>query len=585
MENNNARRGNLFQALVAVFFVVLLTVNWVQQFYRVRTFRNAFFCNLILIFFLLICMAWNKSGGFWPRKLFENKRQIIIFLCILLLGIIARTACLKDFPPDDGQLVEEAQAGEIAYTSMKNGELYPYFPLNDIEAEIGLRFLGRSMRALRAPFILIGITSVALYFIAARLFLKTYFAAIFSTCLFASCAFLAGSSRIAMETMAPIFTECLALAALFYACTKRDYASFAIAGFASGLLLLEYFSYKVVPLLALFLLFTYFMQKRRSPYCNEQKRGYSIANLFRYTPHLLLFVGLVLATALPVMLINPGEPLIFFTEGLFRHKMGLDPQYAVFSWQQILACNIGKIRQTASFIFAGGGGPNYDILPASMGIIEFFTGSFGLAALIYCACRAIRNPVKMFLVVSVALILILSAVLITNPSRYRLIPVIPFYLLAIGVLVDDIFDRYSRRKRAVMPILITLLIILVTLNLYNFFGVAKNNRQVQDSFYDLNIILAQTMASIQEKDPSAMIYLFSNLDYLDKHNAYYFLYDSGRVKVVTSSDQVGKGKGYVLAHDEFIRPARSLPGTGNCREWKTRFGRNKILLCELRKQE
>src|SRR5512141_2853725 len=103
------------------------------------------------------------------------------------------------------------------------------------------------MDGLRIPFVVIGILSVPIFHVAARSFLRSPRAALFVTSVLATNSMLAGSSRIALETMHPIFTTVLAMAVTFHVGRRPTVGNCALAGACNGLLLTEYDSYRLVP--------------------------------------------------------------------------------------------------------------------------------------------------------------------------------------------------------------------------------------------------------------------------------------------------------------------------------------------------
>ncbi len=573
------RRGSPIWWLLTLPLIGLLVRNYVNQFRFGLAFRPAFLNNLGLLALLVAVCLWIQGRSFWPRPLIATRRQLAALLAVLIVGVLARTVHFDIYPPDDGQLWEESQMGAAAADAAYHGGLDSFFPLTTLTAEVGFRLLGVSMRALRLPFVVLGAASVAVFFVAARLFFNTYFAAFFTTALFASCAMLAGASRVALETMAPIFTTAVALAALFYACAKRSVAAYALAGFANGLLALEYFSYKVLPGFAGLLLLMDGFQPRTEPYCNTPPREYRLANLCAALPGLLAFGAFACAAAAPVVLASWYHELTPLLDGYARHHHGLTIARAQLTFQQALWADATRMGQAASLVFWQG--THGDLLPLSMGVVDVYTGVLGVVALVYCAVRARRCPAKLFLVTAVILLVALSGWLTSSPARYRLVPLIPYYLLMIGVPVDDLCARVTRYRTALRSALLLGLIALCGFNLYQFFGVALNHPNVRANFHDLNMILTSEFAAIQRREPAATIYLLSDRDFLGMSSDYAFLYNPKRVRVVTSAAQLAQAHGYLFAHDRYIPAAQSLQGLSDCRQWDTGFGHT-VLACRLR---
>ncbi len=573
-----ARGRSRWWWVLAVLLVGLLLRNYDLQYLRQIEFKEAFLTNLALLLSFVGFLFWMRGRPVWPRPMLESRWQIAALLAVVLIGAWARSYRFDVYPPEDGQLWEESQLGAGGYASSQGQGLDNFFPLPTLTAETGFRLLGVSMHTLRIPFRVLGIASIVVFFLAARLFFKTYLAAWFATALFATSALLAAVGRIALETMSPIFTECVALAALFYACTKRDYAAFALAGFANGLLMTEYFSYKIVPVYAGLLLVTILFQAP-APYCNAGRRIVGARGWSRASPLLLVALGFGLAVILPVLLSDPGQPLMPFVEGFARHKAALTDRAASESIQQVLTDLYGRVRLVATYLFIGGGGA--DLLPVTLGAIDYYTGVLGVVALAYCALFAWRSPAKLFLTVAIVLTVVLSGALVQNPMRYRLIPLVPIWFLAVGTLLDDLGDRFPRHHRVLAAMAVALLVGVAGVNFRNLFVVALHDRDVAVNFYDLNVLMAKEIASLQRGDPGATVYLLSRREHLAYINDYYFLYDHDHVRVVSSVDKLEQAHGYLLADNEFVEPAAAYPRAKDCRHWRTDNNRDRLVSCRL----
>ncbi len=567
----------IVQTMAAIAVVFLLSKNWLLQFYGKRSFRISFLYTLALLFILVVCMTRKKGRPFWPKRIFETRIQFLLFIAVLTLGIGARTIYLGYFPPPDGVHSEAARQGSVALNSITAGGLDQYDPMADLVGELGLKFFSRTIYGFRIPFIIIGILSIPVFFIAARLLFKTFFAAIAATSLWASSTFLSSSQRVAAGEQAGVFWESLALAALFYACAKRNCASFAAAGFAIGLLSgAGGWAYRIVPLLALFLLLLYLFQSRKPQFPASEEVCRPSGNSSIRLSHFLLFITFALAVAIPAMLINPHDPFFIITEGLRRSTSSIGAHSTEKLPYQVIKATLFRIRQTTVQVFYTGKLPI--LVPDRMGVIEFYTGLLGLVSLVYCAWTARRNPLKIFLVVSIISIAVLSGALVPNPVSYRLVPIIPFYYLCIGALVDDVLSAGFGRSRALRAAITVLFIILVSINLYNFLVVTVHDPLVNEYFYNLDIVLSQTIASIQKDHPNSTIFLFSTRRYLGLDSDFHWLYDHTKVKVITSPDQISGEDCYILAHDPFIPSERSLPPLQYRTRWKTKFNKNEIFL-------
>ncbi len=564
--------------LLALPFLFLISGTYAMQVAQRITFRTAFLTNLALLGAALAVLLWASGSRFRLRRLLRDRRELAALLAILLAGAAMRTVYFGTFPPEDGQLIEEAQLAGAAVAGIEHGDLDSFFPFPTLTSEIGFRLLGVSMRALRVPFVALGIAAIPLFFVAARLLLRSAAAALFVTGLFATNAFLAGSSRIALESMSPVTTECLALAALFYACTRRTRPAFALAGFTSGVGVSEYFSVKLVAGLAARDLVVRALQTDDTRCADEPGGAFGLANLRRHGPALGLCLAFALLVAVPVLL-SDRQNLGPVFEGYMRHRAALHERYGQMPLARIATDEAAQIARTAQFFFIGGEGS--DILPPSMGLLDPVTGALGVLALLWCLITGWRRPVRWFLVLAAVLFVGLSAVLVGNPARYRLIPLIPYYLLAIGVLVDDLLALTGRHRRTALVLLAAVLGGLSAFNAQRIFAVAMHSKPVLLSFYSLNMVLGQEIDALQKLDPAATVYLLSDRDFLGQMNDFHFLYDLNRVKVVTTAAQLVGARGFLLSHSPFVGVARTVPGLQECRQWETALVGETVLACRL----
>jgi hypothetical protein len=569
-------RSNLFRWLaVAALTVNLFVIQGCQWMARL-TLRRAFLLNLLTLVVLAAQLPAPRSR---PRPLLEGRWPLIALAVVLALGVCTRTLRLDRFPPPDGQLWEETQTGKVAFDSIRDGSLDPYFPLTNLVGEAGLRLFGRSLLGLRLAFVALSVASLPVFLVAARWLLRGSLAALLATGLFAANVYLAAAGRVALETMAPVFTVSLALAWTFRAAAEQSYAGFALAGFANGLLLTEYFGYKLIPPVAFCFLALSVLQPARGAFCNVDTKGYDASRLRSALPLLLLFGVFALAVVAPLFTNDPLHAADYFLEGYRRQQVGIAGETAGLGLSARLGEALGRVGQAASFVFLHGN--DNDLLPASMGIVDVATGALGLAALVYCAWRGARCPAKLFLVACAASLTVLSGLLVGNPARYRLTPLVPLVLLAIGVAADDLLALRGRVRNVAAVAVAALAVGVAAWNVHLFFGRIVDDREVRLEFYDLNLLLANEIATLQARDAGAVVYLLSDRDFLGRANDYAFLYDDARVRVVAAGEDVG-GPGYVVAHDGFVDQLRHVPRATDCRREQPWLSLSRIVSCRLR---
>jgi 4-amino-4-deoxy-L-arabinose transferase-like glycosyltransferase len=481
-----------------------------------------------------------------------------------------RISHFDTFPPDNGQLVEEYQTGSYALLAMESSELDSFFPMVNLIAETGFRLFGISLEGMRWAFVIWSILGVCFFIVAAHNLFRSQFAVFFSSMLFASNAFLAGSSRISMETMSPVTTVtfvCMSLA-LYY--SRRDTATLILTGLALGLVSTEYFSFKLISLI--FFIFLLWNCISRSEQSHHGKNGpISEGNRFQRS---ILLISTSLFMILPT-LIRPGRMSAWaLLEGLTRHKHGLPTH----PWTELLGLQFKKVLITFRFVFLDGSGCT-DILPSHYGLLDMGTGLVLSMAFIYCLLTCRNHLVKTVLTVTSVLIVFLSGFLVLNPQRYRLIPLIPIAFLMIGFLIDYIHTRF-RQVPVTRNILITAgLVVLVLTNYHRFFHVALHDESVHRKFYDFNVILSHTIAEMQAEHPDNMIYLFTNRQFFGSYNAYRFLYKVKDLTTVSSLDELPHSAKYLICHDSFM-PDVTQDRFANCTVKSTRYNLNTLCICE-----
>lgn len=554
--------------------------------------HDAFVLNLGALLSFGLIAALLSSEPLLPRRLIEDRTQLMALAAVVLVGFGMRTWGFSEFPPRQGQLLEEPQTGHSALQSIRFDDLDVVFPLPNLLAEAGLRLLGPSLEALRVPFLIWGVLSVVVFFVACRFFFETFSAAFIASGLFAGCAFLAGSSRVAMETMSPVTTTAIALAAAFYCCTRANGFSFYVAGIGIGLLFLEFVGFKLVAGMLLVFLCGFFSQRRTPEACNVSVGGFAFRHLWRRKWQFLLLVLTIVAIYLPIIVSGPEEITESFLENIIRHRVDVTQEAAGRTWTSVVQNQLPKAKATLPFVFGGSGGADHDLLPSSRGLIDEASGVVGVLALVFCLFTSNRNPARLFLVLTICAAVVLSGVMVVNPSRYRLVPIIPLYFLAIGVLVEGLLNRWPERRGLVVKCCTAGLCLTVAFNIFLFFGEAIDDPDVQRYFYDFNIVVAQQIAALQRESPEVRTLLISDLDFLGGPNDYAFMYDPGQVDVIPSIKDLASQDGddppryqFLLTHDDHIPVLGDFPLFAECRSESftgTIYQGHRLVVCVLK---
>jgi hypothetical protein len=537
-------------------------------------FRTVFLVNVGTLFVTAVGLTLASRRERMIQRQPLARWEPIAVASLTLVGALMRTVMWNVFPPVDGQLLEEPQVAWCAVQSIRFGAIDAYFPIVNLIGEVGFRTIGPTMNGLRIPFVVLGILSVPIFYVAARLFLRSPLAALFVTFLFATNSMLAGSSRIALETMHPIVTLVLALAVVFYAGERPTVGKCALAGVFNGILLTEYDSYRLVP----FLNFV-FLAIRLGTHSNDASEFEVRITGRRWLACLFAYGVFVLGIEIPFVLYDLRNPLAYLSGAYHRHSSYLGDHRAHAAWTQLALEEWGKFRTNVGQLFLHG--DSADILPGNMGHFDPYTGVLGVVALGFCLLGAWWNPLRLFPFIALSLITVFSSVLVGNIARYRLMPAIPYYLLSIGVLVAAIEARLPRARRFVALVSLVAAVTLGLVNVHRFFGVAIRNQEVQQMFYDLSMVLSHEISELQRKDPGARIVVLSDQTHLGAPNDYAFWYNYETVEVFSSPEPARGRQGYLLAHDRFIPKPEDLPGMRDCVKWTTKFDRNVILRCSL----
>src|SRR5262249_55731756 len=146
---------------------------------------------------------------------------------------------------------------------------------------------------------------------------------------------------------------------------------------------------------------------------------------------------------------------------------------------ELAASKWNKVVQTAKYSFSA---ERADLLSAETGFFGLASGILAVAGLLWCAATLRRNPARMLCVFLPVAAIGLSALLTPIMQRYRTFIIIPFMLLALGMMLEDLARRLpDRRWQWALPLLIAALSISEYQRLYRE-GIS--NESVRDGFRD-----------------------------------------------------------------------------------------------------
>ena len=249
-----------------IAFPCILILSGFLRYKNILPFRTIFLIHLVGVTASLTWVFLTSIKRF--RCSMKRSRLVLILIGCICVGISFRISHFDTFPPDNGQLVEEYQTGSYALLSMESSELDVFFPIVNLIAETGFRLFGIGLDGcdghLLSGVFWVFVSSLLRPTICFVPNLPCFFLFHMS---FVSNAFLAGSSRISMETMSPVTTLTFVCMALSRYYSRRDTTTLILTGLALGLLSTEYFSFKLISLtFFIFLLWSCIARSGQSPH-------------------------------------------------------------------------------------------------------------------------------------------------------------------------------------------------------------------------------------------------------------------------------------------------------------------------------
>jgi hypothetical protein len=197
---------------------------------------------------LLIGAPRTRSNDRARTTGIDGRIAVGVVLAILGAAVFMRLYGFGTVPATHGTGFEENQAGGVAYRILEDEARPIEFAFTNYTAAAGFALFGYDTLAMRLPFLVAGIASVAALFLLLRQ-LVSLPAALFVAALFAACRWQAFTVRFADELF---FGANLAIAAaLLLVVVLRSGNRYAVIGLAlaTGALSYEYVSYRLVPYL------------------------------------------------------------------------------------------------------------------------------------------------------------------------------------------------------------------------------------------------------------------------------------------------------------------------------------------------
>ncbi len=512
-------------------------------------FRFPFFLNAILLLLSLATLLIPGSIASSPKRPL-GRGTVFALLAVILLGIGFRTVRFNDYLRADSNVVEESQTGSIASRSLADGALDPDFPLTDLLAETGLMAGGASMNAIRVPFVVYSVAGILFFFLAAGGVLRSNAVAIGVAAVFAANAFLATSGRVAMETFAPVSTTAMALAACFHARNKSTPFAWGLAGVCVGLLWEEYFSYRMVALaLAAFGVAVLSQGPPASPLTSDHS-FWRTSNLRANRVLLAVFFAMIVATISPVLVANLQRPppggLI---EGINRYFPTMVEEATTLTGPNLVRSEAAKLWQSLKYLVSA---ERSDVLSDRTGFFEPLGGILVLGAFTWCLFTCRRRPARLLIVLIPFAAVSLSTLLTPSIYRYRTLCVVPFLILALGILADDLIARF--RQKWVAVCLSALVAALIVAEATRLFRDGLLNQSVKTGFSDPVLQLVFEIRELQQQYPDAIILVIDEAHLLARaKNDYEFLYARPRTRLLASLDDSTKAGPFVAYGPTIIK--------------------------------
>lgn len=537
--------------------LLAVAANGWRLFLYPAEFRQRFLWEWVIVVGWLAILWAVVPARTASQTLPRLSRTAWVALCaVIAVGVLARTVMLDVYPSPEGNTVEETQTGGIAHRSLTQGLLDPDFPLTDLLGESGLHFFGRTMTGLRLPFVCWSCLGVPLFFVTARRFFRSEVTALVLTLLFACNTYVIATGRTAMETFAPVTTIMLALAALLRARACGTLLAYALAGAANGLLCVEYFSYRFIAAMLTLWMLAMLSQGEPEGRVILDARQPRWTALWRGRDYALMYLAVMATVALPCWIELSHVGWLNLVEGLNRNLVGqVLPAAERSSLTQVLGEGAQRVfRQAELLLFKG---EVSLCVSSTRGIFDPVTSVLGLCAMVANIRRARVNPSRWWPALTTILAIVLAALLTTYIQRYRVYCTMPFFLLGIGIALDDLLAR--RRWPALTWSVITLLVALAGWNLWDFFGRTVYDPAVRSEAYSFPLLVAQEIKQQQDAAGGCPLFLVATDLWDDEGGDTGFLFDRARVRFVGSLAEVDR-PGRVIACNTFGEQAAKAPG-------------------------
>jgi hypothetical protein len=477
----------------------------------------------------------------WKAKLVPgiraHRKEILACLVVFGLAVFMRVYLFGYFPPADGAAFEEVQTGGAAYGILNLHARPLEFPLTGYLPALAFYLWGESSFALRLPFLILGILTIAPFYLLLRQLFETE-VALFGTLLLAVCRWHALGSRIADELFLPIFFEVSLLYFLVRGRKTGKVSHFFWLGILTGYTFYAYTAYRAIPFFV-FLFFGGQFLWGFLTHCLSPKKGLGSylrrtwAGSYRQALRLrsgqaLVFLVAMLTVLGPLIVISArGNTL--FVEAFLRHVF-VRGDTALASLQLSLSDWPARI-QRALLIFTHRGAddaalsllgePMLDpesgtLLAWGEPMLDPVSGVLLAWGVAYCLLTFYK-PYRLFFLTWFFTILLVGAVFPLNFYVGRFSGLIPILFIVICFLIQALWEAWDRLfgwwgRRGFALCLIGLSGLALYFNYDTFFGKQVHNSRVRAAYEDGTLALCYYLASFP---PDTYVYLWSETQAVD----------------------------------------------------------------------
>jgi hypothetical protein len=474
-----------------------------------------------------------------------HRREILAWLVVFVLAVFMRVYLFGYFPPAAGAAFEEVQTGGGAYGILHLHARPLEFPLTGYLPALTFYLWGENSLSLRLPFLILGILTIAPFYLLLRELFETE-VALFGTLLLAVCRWHALGSRIADELFLPIFFEVSLLYFLVKGHKTGKVSHFFWLGLLTGYTFYAYTAYRAIPFFVLlffggqflwgFLAHCLSWKKGLGSYLSRIWAGGYWQALRLRSGQVLVFLVAMLTVLGPLIVVSSRGSTLFM-EAFLRHVF-VRGDTASASLQLSLSDWPARI-QRALLIFTHRGADDAALsLPGELMLdpesgtllawgepmLDPVSGVLLAWGVAYCLLTFYK-PYRLFFLTWFFTILLVGAVFPLNFYVGRFSGLIPILFIVICFLIQALWEAWDRLfglwgRRGFALCLVGLSGLALYFNYDTFFGKQVHDSRVRAAYEDGTLALCYYLASFPS---DTYVYLWSetqDVDFLFRINDY-----------------------------------------------------------------